>query len=203
MKALKTIGIIFFAVILLIIAADSFETYNVMSSMTPEERDQRSAEMDRLNQERIERSQREALEAKSWRYETKTDPMTSNETRTATLRSTNSLSLGFPYDGRNYGFIQVRQHPRFGLDVIISVEKGQIMCRTGECNVTVRFGEAQPVVYSGSEPADNSSNIVFINNARGFINNASRAEKILVQMSFFQSGTHILTFDPPEPLKWN
>ena len=129
--------------------------------------------------------------------------MTGNQTRTATLRSTNSLSLGFPYEGRNHGFIQVRQHPRWGLDVIISVEKGQIMCRSDDCNVNVRFGEAQPVVYRGSEPADNSSNVVFLNSTRGFINNASRVDKILVQMSFYQNGTQILTFEPPEPLKWN
>jgi len=140
--------------------------------------------------------------ASSWNYETRTDPMSGKATRMATITSTNSLNLSWPYSGRNHGFIQVRQHPKHGLDVMVYVEKGQIMCRFDDCKVRVKFGDKQPVTYNATEPADNSSDLVFINNESAFISNARGTNRILVELTFFQNGSQILQFETKEPLVW-
>lgn len=140
--------------------------------------------------------------ADSWTYRSNKDPMSGKETKTATIISTNSLNFSWPYSGRNHGFIQVRQHPQYGLDVLVSVQQGQIMCRSNDCKVRVKFGDKQPVTYNATEPADNSSNLVFINNETAFINNARSANRILVELTFFQNGIHILEFEAKQPLNW-
>jgi hypothetical protein len=141
--------------------------------------------------------------AGQWQYDTVPDKMTSKVTATAILTSDNSLDLAFPYKGANYGRINVRQHPRHGLDVIIDVDKGQILCRSySGCPILVRFDDRPPRTFSGSEPADNNSTVAFIRDARGFIAEAKRAKRILVQVNMFQQGAQTLEFSTPAPLAW-
>jgi hypothetical protein len=141
--------------------------------------------------------------AGNWEYKSEADKMTSKVSARATLRSDNSLDLGFPYSGHNAGRITVRQHPRYGLDVIIDVDKGQILCHTfNGCPILVRFDQKPPRTFSGTEPADNNSTVAFIRDAKGFIAEATRAKRILVQVQMFQSGAQTLEFTAPTPLAW-
>lgn len=141
--------------------------------------------------------------ASAWTYQTDVDKMTNKKTSYALVQSTNSLALAFPYQGRNLGQLTVRQHPQYGLDVFFSVDKGQLMCSSySGCDVMVKFDDGKPIRFSGTEPADNSSETIFLNSEKRFIDAAKKAKKILVQVQFYQQGNHVLEFDVPASLVW-
>lgn len=139
----------------------------------------------------------------NWSYREDTDRMSSKSTTQASIKSDNSLQLDFPYKGENYGQITVRQHPKHGLDVIISIDKGQILCRTyNGCPVEIRFDDKPPMRFSGNGPADNSSDTVFLNNAGRFISEAKKAKRILVSMNIYKAGAPLLEFSTTSHLQW-
>lgn len=141
--------------------------------------------------------------ALAWTYTVKEDKMTGKKTSVANVQSNGSLSLPFPYQGRNMGYLVVRQHPQHGLDVMVQVDKGQMLCSTySGCDVLIRFDDKKPARFSGTEPADNSSDTIFLNNTKRFIDEAKKAKKILVQVQFYQAGNQVLEFDVASPLVW-
>lgn len=139
----------------------------------------------------------------NWSYMQDTDRMTSKVVTAAWMTSTNSLRLGFPYKGDNYGKITVRQHPAHGLNVLIKIDKGQILCSSyNGCPIEIRFDDKPPMSFSGTGPADNSSDVVFLNNAQRFINEAKKAKSILISMNIYQAGAPLLEFNSIAPLEW-
>lgn len=138
-----------------------------------------------------------------WEYSESTDRMTSKTVTFAKIQSDNSLRLDFPYKGDNFGKIIVRQHPKDGLDVMIKIDKGQILCRSySGCPVEIRFDDKPAMRFSGTEPADNSSETIFLNNAPRFISEAKKARRVLVSMNIYQSGAPVLEFNSTTPLEW-
>lgn len=137
-----------------------------------------------------------------WDYESDKDKMTGKTTALARVGSENSMSLDFPYKGENYGHLTIRQHPQYGLDVIFSVDKGQILCRLSECEVMVRFDEMPPSRFAANGAADNSSTHIFLRDRTRFINAAKKAKKILVQVTMHTNGAPILEFATASPLVW-
>ncbi len=139
-----------------------------------------------------------------WVQETHIDKMTSKNWYTSSVTSTNSLNFGFPYHGRNKGELIVRKNVRGGDDVIISIDKGQILCRTYDgCTVTVRFDDDEPVHFDGLGAADYDSTVVFIKHSAPFIEKAIKATRILVSLRFYSEGQQILEFNTGKPLEWN
>jgi len=138
-----------------------------------------------------------------WEHLTRTDQMTSKAAYFAGIKSSNSLSLAFPYGGANYGQLTVRKRPSDGTSVTLEVAKGQILCSSyNGCPINVRFDDGPIIKFSGTEPADNSSDTVFLNNERRFIELASKAKRILVQVNIYQNGAPILEFNTSKPLEW-
>lgn len=142
--------------------------------------------------------------AASWEYEDQVDPMSSKPTRLAWITSTNSLALEFPYGGENRGHLMVRQHHRYGLDVIFRVDKGQMPCRPqiSPCRVLVRFDDKPPASFDGLGPEDHDSRVIFLRDAQRFIRAAEGAKTIKVQKTFFRNGDQVLEFRTHAPLKW-
>jgi hypothetical protein len=144
-----------------------------------------------------------AARNENWRLDTSEDQMTGKPIRSAYAISLNSLALDFPYRGLNYGQLTVRQHPKYGLDVIVSVEKGQLLCGSYDgCTVQVRFDDAPPANFSANGPADHSTTSLFLSNPKRFIAGASKAKHIRVAFSMYQSGTQVLEFSTPAGLEW-
>lgn len=138
-----------------------------------------------------------------WQYSESTDKMTGKVKSTAYIRSDNSLDLSFPYAGTNHATLIVRMHPQYGLNVIMQVQKGQILCSSySGCPIQVKFDDAAPVRFNGSESADHDSSVVFVNNANKFIQQATKSKKILVQVNMYHAGAPVLEFSMNEPLKW-
>jgi hypothetical protein len=139
-----------------------------------------------------------------WQYQSDIDKMTSKKTTQAVLESNNSLSLPFPYAGKNKARLQVRQHPKYGLDVFLDIDKGQIMCSSYRgCPITIRFDSTPAIKFSGNEPADSSSDTIFIQGPQKFIAAAKKAKVILVEITMYQAGNQILEFQTTKPLEWS
>ncbi|MBK6999039.1 MAG: hypothetical protein IPH35_03365 [Rhodoferax sp.] len=141
--------------------------------------------------------------ASSWSYSKEVDEMADKLITYARLGSDNSLNLPFPYSGTNHGELMVRKHPKYGISVIVSIDKGQLLCPsyTG-CSVQVRFGDAPPVSFQASPPADGRSDHVFLQGQQRFIAQAKKVRKIMVQMNIYQAGAPVLEFNSPDPLVW-
>ena len=140
----------------------------------------------------------------AWDYSSDTDPMTSQTRAFAIVRSTNSLSLDFPYRGRNYARFTIRAKGKGTPDVIFTIDKGQLLCRSWEysCTINVRFDDRPAIKFSGIGPSDHSSDTAFLNNPQRFISEARKAKTIRVSVDVYQAGTQVLEFSPPKPLEW-
>ena len=93
---------------------------------------------------------------------------------------------------------------KYGNDVILTLSKGQLLSNeyNGTNYVTVRFDDDAPQKYYTNTPADGSSNVLFLNNAKKFIKRAKTAKTIKIQVPVYQEGTPIFTFKVDVPLTW-
>jgi hypothetical protein len=138
----------------------------------------------------------------AWRYWKNEDAMTGRVTRFAEITSTNEYELDFPYQGGTHAELMLREHPRHGADVIVTIDRGQLVCNAfTRCRVLVRFDERPPIKFRGAEAADHSNRTVFLSPTAKFIKQLRAAERIAVELDFFQSGTRVFFFDV-DGLEW-
>jgi hypothetical protein len=135
-----------------------------------------------------------------WEYNTSEDKMTSNITKYATITSNESLSLDFPYEGNNLGYLKLRKKNGV-LNILIMIDKGQISGSYENENVKVRFDDNKAITFSYSKPEDSSSDLIFIDNETKFLSKLKKSKKILIGLPLYQNGTQILSFTT-ENLKW-
>ena len=90
----------------------------------------------------------------------------------------------------------MRTHPRYGKDVIFSIEKGQILCRSYEdCIVLVRFDDEPPVNYSAVGASDNSTETIFIRNYNKFVKKLLKAKQVRIATNIYKQGAPVFEFD--------
>lgn len=139
--------------------------------------------------------------ASAWTYSTKKDEMRGGEALFAQLEGSNTIDLDFPY-GEQRGQILIRQSPKFGFDILVGVRSGQIMCNSySNSSINVKFDDGPIRRYGCTEASDGSSNMVFIEGAKGFLANLKKSQKVVVEAEFFQNGLQQMTFDSAN-LKW-
>lgn len=133
---------------------------------------------------------------KQWMYTSHTDDMTSKTTVEASVYSTNTHEFDFPYRGPQHATLALRKHPRYGNDVIFSIERGQLQCGSySGCDVMVRFGDAEPRRYSATGPEDNSTETLFIRGYADFVRRMQSAEVVRIQANTFRQGAPSWEFD--------
>jgi hypothetical protein len=137
-----------------------------------------------------------------WQSSEDVDKMSSKKTVIAVATSDNLLAFSFPYTGENHGYIAVRQHPLEGTDVIISIDKGQMLCWPNDCSVKVKFDNGAIGVYRASAPIDRNRTMLFLNDKQRFISGAKKAKKILIQFNAYNQGSPVLEFSTPYGLTW-
>jgi len=135
----------------------------------------------------------------NWEYRQSIDKMTSKSIQFAQIKSNESLDLEFPYEGINYGELTLRN--KDGLDIYLSIDKGQISGGYDNNFITVRFDNDKPIKFSYSEPQDGSSNIIFINNETKFLSRLKKSKKVLISLPIYHDGNQILEFNTID-LKW-
>lgn len=117
------------------------------------------------------------------------------ETLGAYVRSSGWFELEFPYQEPQFAKLVVRRHPRHGLDVMVQIERGQFLCGIDGCEILARFDDGEAKRYSASEPADNSSETIFINDAAGFLKRMKAAKRVRIEAGFFHNGSRTLDFN--------
>ena len=130
-----------------------------------------------------------------WRYRSYVDEMSSKAVKTATLQSNAPFELDFPYQGAQHATIQLRRHPKWGKNVIFSIEKGQLTCDVYECKIRVRFGDGQPVTYIAGRAEDGSSEVAFIPQYDGFLDRMRKVNSIRIEFSVYQGGNIVQEFN--------
>lgn len=128
-----------------------------------------------------------------WSQEVRKDPMGREDKYISTSKSTNTRNLGSPY-GAVRGTLSIRRQGD-SIDILFYVDRGQFLCNSNDCSVTVRFDDKPAVEINAVGPADYSSDVLFISYAERFAKEAIGSKKILIEATFFQSGRHIFYFD--------
>ena len=144
---------------------------------------------------KLQAEQAEEEKGKQWKYGSYEDSMSGKQVFTATVNSTNSFQFDFPYQGIQHARLTLRRHPRWGNDVIFAIEKGQILCHTYNCRIRVRFDDAPAQTFTGNEPEDNSSELVFIPAYSTFAKKLPQAKRVRIEVAIFQQGNIIADFD--------
>jgi hypothetical protein len=181
--------------------------YAQLASLHPEsaeykkQRDAYQAKADEIvakqKQVESEAARKEAMRAQglTWQYSDSIDQMSQKTMSTAHVQSMNRLDFDFPYNGVQRATLQLRKHPRWGTDVILSIQKGQFLCNSYDgCSVSVRFGNGKPQRFSASEPDDNSSNYIFIRNYSSFVSQMRKVDQVVIEAKFYQEGNQQIVF---------
>ena len=135
-----------------------------------------------------------------WKYRAYEDKASGKTTFKASLLSENKINLSFPYSGSQNGTLSVRNHPRWGKNVYLKIEQGQILSIDGYTYdnkyFLVRFdnGDVKRWNYVGS--SDQSSDIIFISNEKKFLKQLTTAKKIYITINLYQDGQYTFVFDP-------
>jgi len=155
------------------------------------------AKEDKLAKEKVEAARIAAEKATwgDWIYSVDDDQASGKKGKSATLSSENTLDFSFPYGGEQHGSLMIRQHPRYGFDAIVSIEKGQILCSTySNPYILVRFDGGGVQRFECQEAADRDSTYVFMTNAEAFESQMRRAKMVYITLTFYQEGSQTLKF---------
>jgi hypothetical protein len=112
-------------------------------------------------------------------------------------QSTNTLSLGFPYEGEQHCTLAVREHPQYGKDVYVTIQKGQLLDSDYHGKVLVRFDDDKPIAFSSVSPADSSSETLFLrgNAFPTFLSRLKTAKVVKIELPIYQAGNQVCVFD--------
>ena len=139
-----------------------------------------------------------------WQVSESVDEMTDSKNVWKSLVSENLVHFSFPYEGGSSLNVCVRYMKKYGTNVILTISKGQLLSNeyNGTNYVTVRFDDDAPQKFYTTEPADGSSDCLFLTNARKFIKRAKTAKSIKIQVPVYQEGNPTFTFKVDVPLTW-
>lgn len=169
---------------------------------------QEKAEMkaDRARQDSIQSVNKTAVNKDSvtWNIQTSIDEMTDTKNIFASIRSINYVEQDFPYQGDTYATIIVRYMKKYGYDVLIAIDRGQIagLDISGTNYVTVRFDDGTPKKYYFNDAADGSTEQVFLRNAKEFMDRCKKAKEIKIDIPLYQAGRPVFSFYVDKPLEW-
>lgn len=141
-----------------------------------------------------------AEDTSGWSYNADTDQLRGKAIYYASADSENSVDFDFPYSGGSTLTMTVRRHPKYGDDVYFRISKGQFVCGVESCEGTINYGNG-PQSISLTEPADNSSDMVFASNGSSVINHLKKAKRVIIELPFFQEGNRQFSFET-KGLNW-
>lgn len=133
-----------------------------------------------------------ASAASRWSVVESPDDLTGRPVRTLTAFSETPFELDSPYEGLQRARLIFREHPRFGTDVMLAIDRGQFRCYPSDCRVDVVFDGGDPVTWRGSPSDSGSSTVVFLTNQERFQRRAGSAREIRVAATLYRAG--MLTF---------
>ena len=132
-----------------------------------------------------------------WDYSQFEDEMGSGKVYVATIQSSNTIDLDFPYNGEQYGKLMLREHPKHGKDVILKIERGQLLDSDYNDPVVVRFDTDKQLTFSSVGASDHSTETLFLrgNAFSVFSTRLKTAKTVRIQAPIYQGGNQVFVFD--------
>jgi hypothetical protein len=138
-----------------------------------------------------------------WSYSESIDPMGRGVTKIAEVRSTNSVTFGFPYTGEQQATLRIQNWPSSfnngARGVFLTIERSQFSFQydSGDAVATlfVRFDDGQIERFPGTQLTDGRMNVVSIYAADKFIASLRKAKKLAIEAEFFKEGRRVFEFD--------
>lgn len=143
-----------------------------------------------------------AAPVSNWEYREERDEMRGSTSRFATVQSTNTVSLGFPY-GDVRAQIVVRERTQDGLEVMLTVDSGQILCRSfsNDSHISAKFDRGPIERFGCVGPDSGSSEVAFIQSGQSFLRKLKSSSSLMVEADFYNSGPQQFSFNT-EGLRW-
>ncbi|WP_293373586.1 hypothetical protein [Nevskia sp.] len=111
------------------------------------------------------------------------------------VRSVNTHAFPFPYQGGTSMWLTVRKHPRWGREVYVSIDRGQLVCGYSDCNVIVRVHGKDARTATASRSGDSSSTVLFIRGHDRFTKDLLKADRLTIAATFYQQGERAFEFN--------
>lgn len=110
--------------------------------------------------------------------------------------SRNAISLDRPYEGEQHATLTIREHPKYGSDVYITIERGQLLDSDFHSGVSVRFDDERAITFRSSRPDDLSSETLFLRGAFAvFVRRLKTAKTLSIEVPVYQAGNQVFEFD--------
>ena len=133
--------------------------------------------------------------ANNWAEESYRDDVSGKQAQQVRTPSINSFRLDWPYRAEQRAVLAARKHPRWGTDVIVTIQKGQLHCEYRNCYISVRFDDGPVQKFAVTEPADNSNETWFIDSKSKFMAALRKSKKTYIELQFFRQGTRTVEFE--------
>jgi len=125
--------------------------------------------------------------------------MSKGRVHQAITESSNTVNFGFPYAGAQRGTLLLRTHPKYGKDVILSIERGQFLVRSYEdSKALARFDDGDPITYKVVGAEDHSTTMVFFKDYQGFVARMLKSKRVRISVPVYQQGSPIFEFEVSE-----
>lgn len=131
----------------------------------------------------------------SWDYSNSVDDISAKQQRTAGIISNNKIDLKFPHEAGTTALILIRNHPRYGKEIIFRVTSGQLNCQYDNCYINLRFDDGPIIKNYVTEPADHSNNVYFLSNFKKTFNQIKKSKKMYVEVTFYRQGSFTFEFN--------
>ncbi len=143
--------------------------------------------------------------AEEWIYGEKVDEMRGVTNTWVSLPSENTVPLKFPYSpGSSLGIVVRKMPKKYGTDVYILAEKGQLNCSVRDCHFFVKFDDGAVEKIPATRSTGGSRDTLFLTDKAtpGFIKKLKTAKKIIVEVDFYKAPGQQFRFEPAKPLVW-
>lgn len=141
-----------------------------------------------------------AASGTSWVYQTTKDEVRNTTDSFASIVSDNKVDFDFPYNGGSSLQMIVR-HDHSGDNVYFVISKGQFVCGIESCKGEMNI-DGTPRHLTLRAAGDGSSDTLFVSGPAAIIKSLESAKKVIVELSFFQSGDRQFTFTSAKGLEW-
>lgn len=143
----------------------------------------------------------EEPKVENWTYSQQYDEMSEKTSYFAQCTSTNSEQFEFPYTDPCYMSIVVRQSPKYGKDVYVSITTGQFNVKFQGTPVKFKFDDGAAETYGFNSADDGSHDVLFSNNPKRLIAKLKNSKTLKIEAEFFKEGSRIFRFNT-EGLVW-
>ena len=132
---------------------------------------------------------------RNWNFESKLVGIDKEKMLFLTTKSINSLNLDFPYNGKNHGEIILRNSKKYEIEILFSIDKGQILCDVSVCRGKIKFDSSPSIKFIGGKSVDRRSDIIILQKDEHLIELLKSSKKVLIEIPLYREGNQILEFN--------